>query len=163
MLSSDFNLIFENFPKVRNLFDGTCSADTIPKRLKLRRFLICNTDRKDGPGVHWFAIIKTSKNVIEVFDSLGIDEVKCNFLKNNLHFNDVEEVFYNVTPVQSLTSTTCGQFVVYFIIERLSNQDLNFTELLNEIFELKTEVNESKVKSFFKNIIENKEDAESCN
>ena len=74
MISSDFIKVLTQYPNVLKFFDGLYASNTLPhKPLKVNHFLICNTDLASGPGKHWFCILRTSKNTLECFDSLGID------------------------------------------------------------------------------------------
>ncbi len=96
-----------------------------------------------GEGKHWFALLRTSQDTYEVFDSLGIS---LRYIKQNIPFHGVFE--FNTFPVQCSDSYYCGGFVVYYLIERYSNLDIEFEELINDIFGLNCEENQSNVKSF---------------
>jgi hypothetical protein len=61
MQSSDFEKYFDTFPQLKKHFKGIFSINTLPKSLKFRDFLICNTDISTGPGIHWFFILKINK------------------------------------------------------------------------------------------------------
>jgi len=149
MLASEFYEIFDHFPKVKERFSGCVSSDTIPKVLKLNHFIICNTDLSTGEGKHWFTCIRVSKTEVECFDSLGFSTSKVDFLKNNCQFKSVKTLKFNSTPFQSDTSTKCGKFVLYFLFERLYNQDIEFRTLLEEIFQPNLDENDIKVENFF--------------
>lgn len=157
MLSIDFTTIFKTFPNINSLFDGVFAINTIPKKLmKVHHFIICNTDVDTGSGQHWFCILRTDKNTLECFDSLGIDEDKKVFLSTFYKQSRVvKEIKINIDRVQSLRSETCGEFVVLFIFERLHNRDLSFSDLLNECFTPNINSNESKVTNFFKEMFQN--------
>ena len=141
------------FPNLKKHYRGIFSIDTLPKFLKIRQFLICNTDISTGNGLHWFCLLRTSKTSIECFDSLGISSSKKTILEKNCHFRGVKELEFNETPFQSLDSTSCGLFSVYFIIQRIHNLDVSFDELLSDIFDGENkEINESLVHKFCDNI-----------
>ncbi len=96
-----------------------------------------------GAGQHWFVVFRFSQDILEIFDSLG----------GNLSF--YQEVFvisalyeYNLTPVQCSGSVQCGPFVVYFIILRYFNLDLELVDFLNEFFSLNCAANEKIVREF---------------
>ena len=76
MQGSEFHQYFNSFPSIQKHFKGIFSIDTLPKYLKLCHFLICNTDISTGTGLHWFVLIRNSKNGMECFDSLGISPDK---------------------------------------------------------------------------------------
>ncbi len=83
-----------------------------------------------------------------MFDSLGASPL---FLKESLlkfrgtcHFNE--------TPFQAKESVACGEFCLYFIIQRYFNEDLDLQELLEEYFSSNFNENEKRVKQFVSNI-----------
>ncbi len=100
-----------------------------------------------GEGKHWFTIIRTSKDTLEVFDSLG---VSAEYIKKNIPLKGVFE--FNTFPVQCNDSYYCGAFVVYYLIERYSNLDLEFEDFLNDIFSTNCLENQKKVKNFLLNL-----------
>jgi len=151
MLTSDFYEIFLQHPYINKYYAGTYAANNIPSRLKVSNFLILNTS--ETIGQHWYTVYRPNRDTLECFDSLGIDSPKKQFIKNNFAKFKAKELLFNTSRVQSLQSTSCGQFVLYFLFQRLHNQDLDFTELLDEIFELSDLTNEQKVKNFIDAIV----------
>lgn len=137
----------EEYPSLKNNFDGVFAIDMLPKKLKLRHFIICNTDISNGPGQHWFVILHLKKQSFEVFDSLGLNETKKEQLIKNCKFN-VPYLNYNKTAVQDSTSNSCGLFCLYFLVKRLHNLDLSFKTLLNLIFTDDYLENELNIKTF---------------
>ena len=154
MQGSEFHQYFNSFPSIQKHFKGIFSIDTLPKYLKLRHFLICNTDISTGTGLHWFVLIRNSKNGMECFDSLGISAEKKENLKKHCKFRGIHELEFNETSFQLINSDTCGKFVLYYIFERMHNLDLAFEEILEEIFDDKDkEKNEQIVQEFCTNIL----------
>lgn len=151
MQSSDFLNYFEKFPFLKQHFNGIYSIDTLPTKLPIKHFLICNTDFQKGEGIHWFCCVKTSSKFIEVFDSLGLNEIKQEKLKEFCKFQP-KTLHFNLNSFQSNSSSSCGQFCVYFIINRMFNLDLTFEELLNEIFTDDINQNEKTVIEFCKDL-----------
>lgn len=150
MLSTEFSENLEKFPNLKKYCDGIFASDTLPKSLKKDHFVICNTDLSTGPGEHWYCVLKSEKNVLECFDSLGINEVKKEFLKEKFKLKGIEEIEFNVTPLQPDDSISCGHFVLFFLIQRSHNKDLSFTDFLNDTFTTSKISNENLVKKFFK-------------
>ena len=148
MISSDFANKLSNFPEIKKHFQGVFSADNLPKSIKKNHFIICNTDILKGTGKHWYTVVKLQNDCLEYFDSLGVDNIKKAFIQNNFHQKGITKVKFNVTQVQASTSSTCGLFVLFFIVNRYHNQDLNFTDLLNELFVQSHSQNEEVVNSF---------------
>jgi len=147
MFSSDFQKFFE---PMSQFFDGVYAFDKIPKVIKEDHFIICNTGDSNSGGEHWFVIHRCTSETIEVFDSLGISENKLNKLKT-LKFKKVKKLKFNVTPVQALDSTLCGEYSVYFVYQRLFNKDFGFNQLMNEIFSLNYTDNSKAVADFLQN------------
>ena len=155
MQGSELNTCLENFPILKKHYLGIFAINTLPKFIKFRQFLICNTDRSSGPGKHWFAFLRNSKSTIECFDSLGVNTDKKINLQRYCNFRGVSEVEFNETIFQSNDSNTCGLFTLYYVIERMHNLDLSFQELLEDIFDDKNhELNEQKVLKFYSNVIQ---------
>jgi len=150
MLSSEFSKKLINYPHLQNKLQGIYSSDNLPKRIKKGYFIICNTDTSKGIGKHWYCVVKLSSYVLECFDSLGINEEKKIFLRHNFHQNYISKIKFNLTQVQTSDSNTCGFYVLYFIVNRFYNQDLSFSDLLNEIFVSSNTKNEELVCKFAK-------------
>ena len=95
MQGFEFHEYLNAFPVLKKHFKGIFSIDTLPKVLKFRQFLICNTDIKTGAGLHWFVLIRNSKYGIECFDSLGISSYKKDQLTKYCKFRGIEELEFN--------------------------------------------------------------------
>jgi len=155
MESSAFLPIFSKFNlALSKKFKGTFSADTSPSKLKTGEFFIINTDVSTGFGIHWLCVYKASSKKLQIFNSLGSPE-NARQLYQTIGFKipGISVLHFNSTQVQSSNTHTCGLFCVYFLIHRLHNLDLSFDELLNDIFEESTSLNEEKVKLFCTEIL----------
>lgn len=157
MNGSEFQQYIDIFPSIKNYFKGVFSIDLIPSSLKKYQFCICNNDTSNGKGKHWFIILKINKNTCELFDSLGFTDDKINYFKN---FNKIKNnIIFNETQFQPNDFDSCGLFCIYFIIERLHNVDLDFDDLLSNIFKTNDlNYNENIVKKFSIDILNDFED-----
>ncbi len=153
MQGYEFEKYINTFPSLKKHFCGVFSINTLPKRIKYRQFCICNTDTSDGSGQHWFCLLRNAQTEVECFDSLGMTTEKKKNLEKYCVFKGIKEINFNETIFQNSETNTCGLFTIYFIIERMHNLDLTFEELLEDIFEDNTLVNEEKVKKFCNNIL----------
>ena len=99
MFSDEFQKYF--FGPLNNYFIGVFPFNKIPKFLKVHHFAICNTDNSNSPGQHWFAIYKSSKDVLEVFDPLSVDSSKRLKLQN-IPWRNVRKIKFNVFHNQLL-------------------------------------------------------------
>lgn len=157
MDGSEFSPIFQQFPSIFSLFKGVYSIDTVPKSLRKFEFLIVNTSVSGSRGVHWFCLFKSERTVLECFDSLGFDQEKKTNLLEACNIRGIQNLKINLTQVQQSTSNTCGKYCIFFILERLHNNDLEFNDFLNIIFTDNCEINENKVNLFFNEMIEKKD------
>ena len=152
MNGDDLKRFIEPINSAKKYFKGIYSINTLPQKLSIPSFLICNFDVESNPGSHWFCLFKTSKNILECFDSLGLNDEKQHLIKKYCKIRYVISLNYNETPVQNSSTSTCGKFVLYFAIQRLHNLDLSFSEILNEIFEENANNNEARVATFLQEI-----------
>lgn len=148
MQSSELINCLKTFTSINKNFVGVYSINTIPKFLKKNHFIIANTQPNTEAGQHWFCIIKTGLKTYEYFDSLGVTSEKIERLNFYKVFRPNCSVKFNETAFQTQNSSSCGLFVLYFIIQRLHNLDLSFLTVLEEIFKLDCQLNESIVKKF---------------
>ena len=79
-----------------------------------------------------------------MFDSLGSSKA---FVEKNIPFKVV--VDFNTDPVQAPYSSSCGEFCIFFISQRLLNLDLFYSDFLHAIFSSDLSINEQRVKDFF--------------
>ena len=153
MITTDFYELLLQHQNLNHFFDGVFASDKVPKKIKPSHFIVLNTEPSGSIGQHWYAIYRHDRFIIECFDSLGIDEGKKTFLRENFRAHSTKELLFNTSRVQDLSTSTCGEFVLYYLFQRMHNQDLDFETLLNEIFSSDPVVNEQKVKKYFENII----------
>ncbi len=94
-------------------------------------------------------MLRRHEDLFEVFDSLGItvEDVR-RYFQNQFH-----GVFeFNESPIQSLDSSACGEFCIFYVIQRYFNEDLLMEEILEEWFSKDLNKNESIVKTFLENL-----------
>ena len=108
-------------------FKAVYALDEI-EHIKQRSFpstYVFNLDPSYKPGVYWVSVYINRRGLAKYFDSFGRPppiEIK-DFL-----YTYAESWNYNHVPVQELYSTTCGQFVVFYIYQRSSG--LTFESIL---------------------------------
>jgi hypothetical protein len=147
MQASEFMGYFEDFSLIKKNFRGVQSLDQIPKVLRYKNFVICNTAKSTEIGEHWFVLFRSQKNALELFDSLGVTDEKETLFKQTLLIK-AKFLSFNETQFQSNDSTSCGKFCIYFIIHRFHNLDLSFEEFLEEFFDSDIEINEVTIEKF---------------
>ena len=97
-------------------FGGTYPRDLIPHRLRpYERAVVINTDKHDQPGTHWVCVYVVPP-VVEYFDSYGFRH----FLPEILDFIERHQStpVWNPFDYQSLNTTVCGQYCVYYLLQR---------------------------------------------
>ena len=95
-------------------FKGTYSVDTVP--IQKSGMFIVNTDLSTGPGVHWVAVLSTSKTVY-VFDSFGrkTKNLLKPLVKNaKIYQKKVIDSDYDVD--QKISSFICGPLSIAFLL-----------------------------------------------
>ena len=123
--------ILKNDRFTKHHFRGVFACDQLPKQYVPRlRTLVINTDPSTKPGQHWVAIYITRDGEGEYFDSYGqpvkLPQVK-KFLKKN-----VTRQRYNRQPLQGPLSAVCGQYSIFFLLQRCRGLSMtNITSLFS--------------------------------
>jgi len=131
-------------------FLGVFPIDKLPTKIKKKQFFVANLDPSYKEGSHWICFIRINNIECEIFDSLG---AKIEIILPYVKFTHKLSFVYNSTPVQSLTSTLCGKFVITFLIERMLNQTMDFNDLLEDLFSVNLHLNDLKVIKFCNEIL----------
>lgn len=138
--------VMEKDPKSRNKFCGVYASDTLPTTIEhFPCGLIVNTDPQTEKGAHWLAMYFPSKERGEFFDSYGNPP---DFYRENFEtFLDKQSRSwkYNHRSLQSLNSSTCGQFCLYFIMNRNRGKPLS---IIVNSFSKNTSINDHRVSEF---------------
>ena len=132
---------------------GVYSCDNLPTVRTLPSAIVANTDNSDGPGEHWIAIYLPIDGEPLYFDSYGLKPQQKEFVtylrRSSYDYNDMQ--------LQSPLSSACGQYAVFFtamvcrgwtmnqikqIFDRknLQDNDAVVTEVVNDTYDMKTEV-----------------------
>ena len=102
------------FPSCK-YFRGVFSANTIPLVLtNCETFsLVCNLSKVEEEGSHFVSILASRSHVLYI-DSLGLP---CIVKEISSFLQKLDRpVFYNVTPIQAVTSKFCGFYCILFIL-----------------------------------------------
>ena len=105
----------------QNIFKGVFPSDQIPlSRPKFKPVCyVANIDPARFAGSHWVALYLTPEGENEYFDSYGLPPILPRFLKL-LRF----DYRYNATQLQSLKSTVCGQYCVFYVWRKSLGESL---------------------------------------
>lgn len=138
--------VMEQDLKSRNKFCGIYASDTLPSEIEhFPCGLIVNTDPQAEKGTHWLAMYFPTKERGEFFDSYGNPP---DFYRKNFEtFLDTHSRTwtYNHRCLQSLNSSTCGQFCLYFIINRNRGKSLS---MIVKSFSKNPSINDHRVSVF---------------
>ena len=126
----------------RRVFKGVFSVDSLPQKIDPGIYVV-NTDKSGNPGIHWICIMKmTPKGSVEYFDSYGIEPHHAEIFKCL-----GQNYKYSKKPLQSLFSSTCGQYCCFVAHQRALG--ISFKEILNT-FCTDPELNDAFVNEYIK-------------
>jgi len=149
---NEFKTYFDKFPHVLTSFSGVFAIDELPQNIPIRHFVIFNLSEKHLPGSHWAVILRSSANQLELFNSLG--QQNLNYVTPYLKFQKHFTINYNEKAVQSVSSKFCGYHCIYFVIFRILNFDMSFEHVLEDIFYSNSLIkNDNIVSQFCHNIL----------
>ena len=106
-------------------FLGVYSVNGLPSIHPTRKgpvTLIVNTDTTNLPGQHWIAIYIDKDNTGEVFDSFG--RLPPSYVQRWMNLR-TRYWSHSKECVQSLFSTQCGAFCLYYLYHRIRGYPLN--------------------------------------
>ena len=117
MNSRQLHWILSNDKVTSRNFKGVYALDET-EHIKQKSFpsaYVFNLDPTYKPGMYWVAVYIDRKGLLEYFDSFAhpplreVEDFSCTYSES-----------WNCShvPVQELYSTTCGQFVVFYVYQR---------------------------------------------
>lgn len=149
---NEFNNYFVKIPHVLDLFSGVVAINEIPLQIPIRHFIICNLSENHLPGTHWIVIVRPSQNSLEIFNSLGQENL--DYLMPYLNLKKEFEISFNKIAFQGVTSKLCGFFCIYFVVFRILNFDLSMIHVLEDIFYSTDSIkNDTIVSQFCNNLL----------
>ena len=97
----------------KKYFKGTFPIDLLPqKRVKRPSGFICNTDKSNKFGTHWFAIFVPTHGPVEYFDSFGLKPY-LKEVKSFIKFNGSRYI-YNPIQIQGNSTKHAESSLQYF-------------------------------------------------
>ena len=124
MLGSEIEVLLYKDLKLKEQFRGVYASNTLPFFLRhgQTHAIVVNLDKSSQPGSHWCAIFILSNGFCVYFDPLGFPPFIpsiMTFLENNsIHCQ------WNAMNIQSLTSYTCGFYVIFFLRKMVRGMSL---------------------------------------
>ena len=102
-------------PIMKQKVIGVFARDEIPRTANFPFGIVMNTDPKTSEGTHWLALYYQSKNTIELFDSYG----------HSPEYFGLKASAYNNKRLQSKTSDVCGQYCLYYLLNKCRGVSMN--------------------------------------
>ena len=99
----------------KNIFKKACAKDEL-LHVNYPSAYVINSHPSSKPGEHWIAVYFDKHGKGEYFDSYGLPPSVNGFTA--LMERNSKEWVYNDKTLQSLFSTTCGHYCVYFVLYR---------------------------------------------
>lgn len=133
MISNELsNIEIDKVLKKKNIkYNGIFMRDELTKQQFINNgFYIINLDKSSGEGTHWTLIYK-SNNKSYYYDSYGFpapEEIE----------DIIKPYIYNVNQIQGLESTSCGYFIIGFILYFNNNKKRDDLEIINDYINLFT-------------------------
>ena len=128
----------------KDLYLGIFPYKKVPKTLKCNQFVVLHRYiKKTG---HWFCLVKTFDNEVEIFDSVVCPQSVKKFIAQRLQCS----VTSNSTRLQGKTSQSCGLFCIYYAFNRIFNLDLLANDFIADFFSATYKENERFLKEFAK-------------
>lgn len=133
-------------PYTSKWFKGYGMQDSfeLPFANSKKALYILNTDKSNGPGEHWCAVLFNNSHG-EFFDPFGMPPTLYGFRKL-LNSKDVSKIVYNSTPVQHLFSNACGYHCLFYSYHKCRGYSLDEIIQMYDITD--TEKNDQMVVEF---------------
>lgn len=126
MNSDEISNVLRREKLTRDKFVGVFPCDQIPEKQYPGAYVV-NTDPSSAPGQHWVAFYCTESGQLEAFDSFGKDPGSYATAIKDWMGDDY--VIRSKSVLQSLDSTLCGNYCLYFLLLRC--HDISYEDLLS--------------------------------
>ena len=142
-------------PTLKPYFSGTMPCDRLPRSPDKKGPVayIVNTDREGQPGRHWLALW-TCDNECEILDSyaLPLETYETTGPLQTWLNKHWKTVIQNSQSLQSLFSRSCGDYALFFLIDRSQGKSMN--EFVKRFDKHDYVHNDHKVGQMLKTLIE---------
>lgn len=122
MDSSQLEAILYKHPATKLYFGGVYAKDTLPWKAKHQCYIV-NLDSSKEPGSHWMAVFFSNHGQAEFFDSFGFPPTIDKNIHTFISRNSVQWI-YNAQQLQNHRTVVCGQYCVFFLINRCLGKTL---------------------------------------
>jgi len=146
MNTKQLESILEADKATRTQFQGVYASDLLPTQVEsYPSGYIANVDPSNKDGSHWVAFYFTNDGKAEFWDSYG--QSPHLYSKNFVNFLEINsnEWSMNHNVLQSLDSSVCGEYCVYYLIHRC--RDFSLQTIVNH-FSNRKRINDAIVYKF---------------
>ena len=129
MNSSEISAILNSHIGIRKEFNGVYPADMLPVNILKPGFYVINTDPHYKGGQHWTAlyVAKDKQKPMEYWDSYGFKPPKV------FEYFLTTPYLRNTKFLQHPLSSTCGQYCIFFVLQKYLGRSLqNIVSLFSE-------------------------------
>ena len=151
MNSEQLQCIINCDPRLSKYIEGVYPSDGTPIRVKtIPGGIICNNLPHYMRGEHWVCLYITPERTGEFFCSLGLPIE--HYSKQFTDFfvrNGVKHILSNTKRLQCKKCTTCGYWVLYFLLKCCQN--ISMFDIVNEFDSNFIHVNDDYVYEFIVN------------
>lgn len=125
-------------------YKGCFASNNIPKYTEYPHCMVANTDKLGAYGTHWVCMYVPRENSVEYFDSYAQEpnQYIAKYLK------PFRRVVYSIKELQDLFTDVCGEFCIYFLINRSRNK--SFREIESYLY--KRQDNDEFVDNYVENL-----------
>ena len=155
MNNKEITTLLKSDPRARRVFKGVFPRDRLPTTINnnnnnLPSAYIINTDRSSGPGEHWVCVWFDGHGRAEYFDSFGLPPTLV-AIQNFISRNSYVRSNYNQRLCQSLVSSACGLYVLYYVLMKSRGASLFRIQQPFHPHNLRT--NDTKVRTLVSNLL----------
>lgn len=150
MNNKEISRIVQSDPRARRIFRGVYPRDQLPPSTTPNSAYIINTDHSRGPGEHWVCVWFDSQGGAEYFDSFGLPPT-LNAIQRFISDNSIKSLKYNQRLCQSLVSSACGLYIIYYVLMKSRGASLRRLQQPFQPYNLRG--NDNKVRTLVSNLL----------
>ena len=126
MNNKEISEIIRRDPRARRVFRGVFPRDKLPiiiSPFNGASAYIINTGHSSGPGEHWVCVWFDGRGRAEYFDSFGLPPTLAP-IQDFINRNSFYSLKYIQRLCQSLVSSACGLYVLYYVLMKSRGANL---------------------------------------
>ena len=156
MNNKELTMLIKRDLRARRVFKGVYPRDRLPPSIVSNNNVsayIINTGHSRGPGEHWVCVWFDGHGGAEYFDSFGLPPTFAS-IDTFINKNSFRALKYNQRLCQSLVSSACGLYVLYYVLMKSRGSSLN--RLLQPFNPYNLRGNDNRVRTLVTNLLRNR-------